>query len=351
MKSTTCPFVLLLLMGCNASIPPAGSPTPPKPTTTLRTDASPRLAILEGGETFDGKVFKLKLPNGWIIKPDPAVALHAHPAGADLFPNIKVAILKPPAGATVEEVVRASAQIYRRDGTVQDVSKATIQGRQVHRVLMSQDLPGNFNSQLKYFVPVGHHILIFSGQGRTEVFESHLLLFDAVFRSLELVPSAGSDGTDEQGGVSGAEPTTATPRVQIKITDTALPVLRSAMASAKGGAVIIYSMNWPAGICSVQHQMKMGLPDPAHETTIVAGIPIAFTSRYAKFVNGTVIDYGTRGSESGLILTNPDLDMYSIVHSEADSALMTEMLGDGFANYRDSVLRGVISLEPKVNSK
>mgnify|MGYP003344917664 CR=1 FL=1 len=352
MKPANCVFVFLLAMGCNTSLPPAEPSAPAKATVPPRADASPYAALLDGGEVFDGKVFKLKLPKGWEIIPDPAVALHARPAGNELFPNIKIALLPMPADATMEAFVSASARLYRRDGTVQDVAKATIQGREVHRILMTQDLPGNVNSQLKYLVPAGPQIMIFSGQGRPDVFESHLRLFDAVFRSLEVVPAAaGIPGKVEQAEVSKAKSTTDTPRVQIKITDAALRVIRTAGASLPKGTALIYSMDWPEGVCSIQHDLKFGLPQPPHETITVAGIPIAFTSRYGKFVNGTIIDYGTRGSESGLILTNPELDMKSIVQSEVDSALMIEMLGSGFANYRDSVLRGVIKVEAKVKSK
>lgn len=145
------------------------------------------------------------------------------------------------------------------------------------------------------------------------------------------------------------EPTVvvAIPDVQIQITDAALPVLRSAMASAKRGEVVIYSMKWPAGLCSTQHYLEFGRPKASDQTVVVSGIPIAFPSKYGRFVSGTVIDYGSRGSESGLKLKNDTLDIDAIVHSESDSALMIEMLGDGFEDFRDAVLEGKIVLQPK----
>lgn len=145
------------------------------------------------------------------------------------------------------------------------------------------------------------------------------------------------------------EPTVlvAIPDIQIQITEAALPVLRSAMASAKRGDAVIYTMTWPAGYCSKQHQLEIGRPKRTDQTIMVSGIPIAFPAKYRKFVSGTVIDYGTRGSESGLKLKNETLDINAIVHSESDSALMIEMLGDGFEDFRDAVLEGKIVLEPR----
>ena len=110
-------------------------------------------------------------------------------------------------------------------------------------------------------------------------------------------------------------------------------------------------MKWPAGLCSTQHYLEFGRPKPSDQTIVVSGIPIAFPSKYGKFVSGTVIDYGTRGSESGLKLNNETLDIYSIVHSDSDSALMIEMLGDGFEDYRDAVLGGKIVLEQRMRDQ
>jgi hypothetical protein len=191
-------FVIPCVIGCGASTPPAGSPTPPQTTTTLpqttTTPVTPHAAVesdpalLDGGEIFDGKAFKLKLPKGWVIKPDTVVALHARATDAGLFPNIKVAILKPPAGATVATVVKASMASYLKNGTVEEETEITLQGRQVHRMLMTQNLPGNVNRQLKYFIPAGPRILIFSGQATPEAFETSLPIFEAVIGSLEVVP-------------------------------------------------------------------------------------------------------------------------------------------------------------------
>jgi hypothetical protein len=113
MRSATCSFVFVIsfVIGCGAATPPAGSQTQTTQSpiimapVTPQSDAASSTALLDGGEIFDGKAFKLKLPKGWIVKPDIVVALHARATDAELFPNIKVAILKPPAGATVAAVV------------------------------------------------------------------------------------------------------------------------------------------------------------------------------------------------------------------------------------------------------
>ena len=137
----------------------------------------------------------------------------------------------------------------------------------------------------------------------------------------------------------------------IEITDAALPVLKSALQSAGSGDAVLYSMEWPAGLCSTQHHLGVGKPSQEHDVATISGVRIAYLAKYKRFVNGTVIDYGSRGTESGLILENPSLDLYSIVHSATDSGLMTEMLGDGFSGYRDSVLNGDIILEPKSKAR
>ncbi len=193
MKSATCSLLIVipLVIGCGASTPPVGSPTQAPITTTPVTphsDEASSIASLDGGEIFDGKAFKLKLPKGWIVKPDTVVAIHAQATDAELFPNIKLAILKPPAGTTVAAVVNASKGSYLKNGTVEEVTEIALQGRQVHRMLMTQNLSGNLNRQLKYFIPAGQRVLIFSGQGTPEAFESDLPLFEAVIRSLEVVP-------------------------------------------------------------------------------------------------------------------------------------------------------------------
>ncbi len=185
-------LVMPFVIGCGSSTAPVGSPTQSTATTAVTvTPPSDPLAnsvLLEGGESFDGKAFKLKLPKSWIVKPENVVALHARATDTELFPNIKVAILKPPAGTTVAAVVNASKDSYLKNGTVEEVKEVTLVGLPVHRMLMTQNLPGNLNRQLKYFIPAGSRILIFTGQGTPETFETHLPLFEAVIRSLEVVP-------------------------------------------------------------------------------------------------------------------------------------------------------------------
>ena len=188
-------FVIPFVIGCGASTPPAGTsaqqaqaPVITAPVTTRQSDAASSTALLDGGEVFDGKTFKLKLPKGWIIKPEALVALHAKATDAELFPNIKVAVLKPPAGATVAMVVNASMESYLKNGTVEEVTEIKLQGQPVHRMLMTQNLPGNLNRQLKYFIQTGPRVLVFTGQGTPETFETHLPLFEAVIRSLEVIP-------------------------------------------------------------------------------------------------------------------------------------------------------------------
>lgn len=176
------------------STPSAVSPTGAKQTpatpaaSTPQSNAASSAASLEGGEIFDGKAFKLKIPKGWIIKFDAVVALHTRATHLTPFPNIKVAILKPPADATMSTVVNASKESYLKSGTVEELTETTLQGRPVHRLLMTQNLPGNVNRQLKYFIPAGERILIFSGQDKAESFESAMPLFEEVIRSLEVTP-------------------------------------------------------------------------------------------------------------------------------------------------------------------
>lgn len=158
-----------------------------------------------------------------------------------------------------------------------------------------------------------------------------------------LTSPADFSDSDQQDAIADS-----VPDVGIQITDAALPILRSAFDSAEAGEAIVFSMDWPAGVCSMQHRLEIAPPDSTHQTIVVSGIRFAFESKYGKFVNGTLIDYGTRGTDSGLIVTHPGLDFDSIVHSESDSALMAEMLGSGFQHFRDGILRGVMSLEPSL---
>jgi hypothetical protein len=144
--------------------------------------------LLAGGETFDGKVFKVRLPKDWFVQTDPVVPLHVRASQTELFPNIKVATLKLPDGKSITDVVKASQESYLKSGTVEEVTEIALQGRQVHRMVMTQNLPGNPNRQLKYFVPAGPRVVIFSGQSTSEEFENHLPLFESVVRSLELAP-------------------------------------------------------------------------------------------------------------------------------------------------------------------
>jgi len=146
------------------------------------------MALLDGGETFDGKVFKLRLPKGWIVKPDAVAALHARATETELFPNIKVAILRLPDGKTITDAVNASKESYLKSGTVEEVSEITLRGQPVHRMVMTQNLPDNLNRQLKYFVPAGPRVVIFSGQAKSAEFETHLPLFESVIRTLEIAP-------------------------------------------------------------------------------------------------------------------------------------------------------------------
>jgi len=84
-------------------------------------------------------------------------------------------------------VVKASKDSYLKNGTVEEVTESTLQGRTVHWMLMTQNLSGNVNRQLKYFISAGQRVLIFSGQCTPEAFETHLPLFEAVIRSLEVI--------------------------------------------------------------------------------------------------------------------------------------------------------------------
>ena len=175
-----------------------------------------------------------------------------------------------------------------------------------------------------------------------------LILFSGCSESDVSVTAATDKIEGETSGQSASERETT---FQINITDKALPVLKTALESAAGNDAVLYSMEWPAGVCSTQHHLEIGPPTAAHEVTTVSGVRVAYSAKYKQFVDGTVIDFGTRGSEAGFKLENSKLDLYSIVHSESDSDLMTEMLGDGFANYRESVLSGDIILEPKSNDQ
>lgn len=198
MKSATqfVVFCMPFIVGCGASTPTAESPKPSSTATTPVTtetvtpqaESASNPDLLIGGENFDGKVFTLRLPKDWFVKPDPVVALHAKATEAELFPNIKVAILKLPDGKTITDVVQASRDSYLKNGTVEEMKEIALKGRQVQRMLMTQNLPGNPNRQLKYFVPAGPRVVIFSGQATSDSFETHLPLFEAVIRSLELTP-------------------------------------------------------------------------------------------------------------------------------------------------------------------
>ncbi|MFN7766852.1 MAG: hypothetical protein ACK5UC_06575 [Planctomycetaceae bacterium] len=193
MKSAKSSFVFFIpfILGCGASAPPVESPNQPSVVTTPVTpQAEPTAStdLLAGGETFDGKVFKLRLPKDWFVQPDPVVPLHVRASQTELFPNMKVATLKLPDGKSITDVVKASQESYLKSGTVEEVTELALQGRQVHRMVMTQNLPGNPNRQLKYFVPAGPRVVIFSGQSTSEEFENHLPLFESVVRSLELAP-------------------------------------------------------------------------------------------------------------------------------------------------------------------
>ena len=197
MKIADCSvaFVAGLFLGCSGSTPhsappaqQAQTPISAAPVAAAPLEIPSSSALLEGGEVFDGKAFKLKLPAGWIVEPDPGVALVAQATKTGLYPNIKVAVLKPPAGTKVSAVVNASKEIYLKHGTVEEVVEMELQGRSVQRMLMTQNLPGNVNQQLKYFISAGTRILIFTGQAVPDAFETQLPIFEAVIRTLELIP-------------------------------------------------------------------------------------------------------------------------------------------------------------------
>jgi hypothetical protein len=198
MQPTSRLFVCLIpfILGCGTSTPPAKSPEQSPTATTVakegpdapQAESAASMALLDGGETFDGKVFKLRLPKGWIVKPDAVAALHARATETELFPNIKVAILRLPDGKTITDAVNASKESYLKSGTVEEVSEITLRGQPVHRMVMTQNLPDNLNRQLKYFVPAGPRVVIFSGQAKSAEFETHLPLFEAVIRTLEVAP-------------------------------------------------------------------------------------------------------------------------------------------------------------------
>lgn len=196
MKSAIGLFVVVILftVGCGTSTPPAGSvvpstqPATPAPAKNSETSAASSAALLDGGEVFDGKAFKLKLPNGWIVKPDSVVALHARATDAQLFPAVKMAMIMPPAGTTLAAVASGSRDSYLKNGTVESATEANLNGQTVHRILMTQSLPGSLSRQVKYFIPAGPRILIFSGQSTPDAFETDLPLFEEMIRSLEVIP-------------------------------------------------------------------------------------------------------------------------------------------------------------------
>ena len=192
----------LFVVGCGAAGPstpnstpvttsatPATLPSANNPPAATPSPADTKPDLLAEGTEFDGKVFKLTLPKGWVVKTDPIVALHAVASAENQFPNVKVATLLPPTGATLAMVVAASKKSYLNNGTIEEETEVSLNGTSAHRMVLTQTLPGHVSRQVKYFIPNGKRILIYSGQSSPDNFTGDLPILDAIAKSLKVTSS------------------------------------------------------------------------------------------------------------------------------------------------------------------
>lgn len=204
MKPFSWPVVVMTLfvLGCGGAGPSTPNTTP---VTTPSTPATPAPAnnppattpstetakadLLAEGEVFDGKTFKITLPKGWVVKTDPIVALHAVASVENQFPSVKVASLLPPSGTTLAMVVAGSKKSYLNNGTIEEETEISINGATAHRLVLTQSVPGHVSRQVKYFIPAGNRILIYSGQSSPDHFTDDLPILDAIVQSLEVTSS------------------------------------------------------------------------------------------------------------------------------------------------------------------
>lgn len=189
--ATFTAFCLFAVVGgCARESEPNASTSPktatgPEPSK-VRNSAAVESPLLAGGRTVDVQQFRINLPKGWQLKEDRIMAVHAVESLDQVFPNLKVAILKPPRPVTVQEVVQNSKQQWAKFWTVEKEAAVTIGDQPASRIILVSKIPNSDSRQLKYFVAAGSRILIITAQAKPEDFEARLPLFEAIVQSLNV---------------------------------------------------------------------------------------------------------------------------------------------------------------------
>jgi hypothetical protein len=145
--------------------------------------------LLEGGDTVDLPDFRIKLPKGWERIEERLVPLHARPPGDELYPNLKVAVVKLSKAATLADVVTQSKKAYGKAWAVEEEAPAKVNGCAAVRMVLVQDYLVTRSRAVKYFVSAGGKVLVVTGESESDKFGQQLPLFEAVVQTLEVTKS------------------------------------------------------------------------------------------------------------------------------------------------------------------